>query len=115
MCWPTAALISCRTIRRWQSPLIRPLVPANLQVAPEHEGAVLAAEAAPLQGTPVDQEMPPLQGIQRLPAAPILRGARLIESVTSVYFEAGCDGAANGRHIIGGHCELHAAAGFRFA
>ncbi|HEY5070063.1 MAG TPA: hypothetical protein VII37_09740, partial [Candidatus Acidoferrum sp.] len=95
-------------------------VRATLRVVPEH---VVLAEEVPLvqdlrRGTPVLQEtrlrleMRPAQGIPPLRETPIVRGARLIESVTSVYFEAGCDVAADGRHITGGHCELHAAAGF---
>src|ERR1700693_2503041 len=83
-----------------------------LPVVPRQEGMVLAGETLVLRETPLRPGMPPLQGNPPPRETPTARGALPIESVTPVYFETGCDGAAHGRHIIGGHCELHAAAGF---
>src|ERR1700686_2434820 len=114
MFWQTAALISCRTTPKWSSPLIHRL-PATHPVAPEHEGVALGAYTPTLPEMSIVQQIRAVPETPRLQETPTLRGASRIESVTSVYFETGCDGAADGRHITRGYCELHAAARFRVA
>src|ERR1700730_358947 len=86
MWWPTAASISCKTIRKLSC--LDSLVPDSLTLANRTRESLIQEK---------------------------LLGAALLESVNSVYFETGCHGAADGSDSAGGRCQLHAVAGLGIA